>query len=81
MLDSGQVHWLLQSMGDKKNGYDLEWWVFDFSIPKNLQSRNEEIMQIIAEAKAAEKNGSPYSMDKMKSVKTHFNVDPHFHYY
>lgn len=67
--------------GDKKNGYDLEWWVFDFNIPESLQSRSEEIMQLIAEAKAAEKSGSPYDMDSIKSVKTHFNVNPKFHYY
>ena len=67
--------------GNKANGYDLEWWVFDFNIPESLQSRSEEIMQLIAEAKAAEKSGSPYDMDSIKSVKTHFNVNPHSHYY
>lgn len=67
--------------GDKQNGYELEWWVFDFNIPDCLQSRGEEIMQLIAEAKAVEKNGSPYDTGSIKSVKTHFNVNPHFHYY
>ena len=67
--------------GNKANGYDLEWWVFDFNIPECLQSRHEEIVKIIEEAILSGRDGSPYDMDSIKSVKTHFNVNPHFHYY
>lgn len=37
-------------------------------------------MRIIEDAKAIEKSGSSYDRGNIKSVKTHFNIDPHFHY-
>lgn len=56
--------------GNKQDGYSVTWYVTDLKIPKNIQDRRMEVLELISEA--LDVKGLDYVRINLKSITVNF---------